>query len=98
MTYAASQSPSPVETSAPSPRITDDVDGAPPLSASSLRVLLVEDLPDNQRDACNMLNSWGIVPDVASNGAKAVRLCQRQTFDLILMDINMPVMDGLEAT
>lgn len=98
MNYAAFPTPSPIESSVPSNRITDDVDAARRLSASSLRVLLVEDLPEYQREACNLLISWGIVPDVASNGAKAVRFCQRQTFDLILMDINMPVMDGLEAT
>jgi hypothetical protein len=69
MTYPASQTPSPVETSVPSDRITDKVDGARRLSASSRHVLLAENLTDNQREACNLLNSWGIVPDVASNVA-----------------------------
>jgi CheY-like chemotaxis protein len=67
-------------------------------NASSIRVLLVEDIPDNQRDACKLLFQWGIVPAVAANGLKAVKLCQDQVFDVILMDIAMPVMDGLEAT
>lgn len=68
------------------------------LDAAVLRVLLVEDRQDQQEDALKLLFQWGITPAIASNGVKAVKLCREQAFDVILMDIAMPIMDGLEAT
>jgi len=62
------------------------------------RVLLVEDNPINREVAFDILASGGIVPDVACDGAEAVEKAQQADYDLILMDIQMPVMDGLVAT
>ncbi len=62
------------------------------------RVLLVEDNELNQEVAAEMLRMMGADPTIAANGAEAVALCRENRFDLILMDIQMPVMDGLEAT
>ena len=62
------------------------------------RVLLVEDEPINQEVAIDILNELGIHVDSANNGAEAINLTQQQHYDLILMDIRMPGMDGLEAT
>jgi len=63
-----------------------------------LRVLVVDDEPMNLQDAVDLLSHWGIVPAIAHNGAEALALAGNQHFDLILMDITMPVMSGLEAT
>lgn len=63
-----------------------------------LRVLLVEDSPINQKLAVGMLHKWGHEVVVAPNGREAVELYQRQSFDLILMDVQMPEMDGFETT
>jgi CheY-like chemotaxis protein/nitrogen-specific signal transduction histidine kinase/HPt (histidine-containing phosphotransfer) domain-containing protein len=65
---------------------------------SNLRILLVEDNPVNQQVAVLMLESLGCVADVAANGRDAVAAAERSHYDLILMDVQMPVMDGLEAT
>jgi CheY-like chemotaxis protein len=46
----------------------------------------------------SLLLQWGVVPTIACNGALAVALAGRQDFDLILMEITMPVMDGVVAT
>jgi signal transduction histidine kinase/CheY-like chemotaxis protein len=61
-------------------------------------VLLVEDNPVNQEVACELLNAVGLVVTVAADGAQAVALATQRRFDLVLMDVQMPVMDGLEAT
>ena len=63
-----------------------------------LRVLLVEDNPVNQALAASQLKSLGFTVELAENGAEAVTACQRTQFDFILMDCQMPVMDGFEAT
>lgn len=62
------------------------------------RILLVEDNPVNQDVAQALLSDIGLVVEVAANGAEAVDKVRRLAFDLILMDVQMPVMDGLEAT
>ncbi|HEY3742596.1 MAG TPA: response regulator [Bryobacteraceae bacterium] len=63
-----------------------------------LRILLTEDNAVNQRLALRLLEKEGHTIVVADDGAKALRACEESTFDLILMDVQMPVMDGLEAT
>jgi signal transduction histidine kinase/CheY-like chemotaxis protein len=63
-----------------------------------LRVLVVEDEPINILVITKILSKWGIVPEVAVNGREAVDIVMMQDFDVVLMDINMPVMDGLEAS
>jgi len=65
---------------------------------SDLRVLLVEDNAINQKVVKEILRLGGIDPQVAENGAKAVAAVRNQDFDLVLMDIQMPEMDGREAT
>ena len=62
------------------------------------RVLLVEDNLLNQEVAIEMLSDLGLVIDRAANGQEAVALVAANRYDLILMDMQMPVMDGLEAT
>jgi signal transduction histidine kinase/AmiR/NasT family two-component response regulator len=69
-------------------------DGAP---VRSLKILLVEDHPVNQMVASTMLNQWGHEVTLAGNGQIAVNLFAGAHWDLVLMDIQMPVMGGLEA-
>lgn len=66
--------------------------------ASARRILLVEDIDINRLIATSMLANLGANIDDAANGAEAVAKCEDQTYDLILMDCHMPVMDGYEAT
>ena len=61
-------------------------------------VLLVEDNPVNQKVAVRFLERMGCSVRVADNGVEAVRACEDNTFDIVLMDMQMPVMDGLTAT
>ncbi|MBK7926899.1 MAG: response regulator [Bryobacterales bacterium] len=63
-----------------------------------LRVLLVEDNPINRTVASHMLARLGLSPDICTNGHEAVERATAQTYDLILMDVQMPEMDGIEAT
>ena len=67
-------------------------------SASGLHILLVEDNPVNQKVAVKVLEKCGHQLTVARNGREAVDLTLRQPCDLVLMDIQMPEMDGYEAT
>jgi two-component system sensor histidine kinase/response regulator len=62
------------------------------------RVLLVEDNELNQQVATEILEAAGIRVEVAANGAIAVQRLQQDTFDLVLMDMHMPVLDGVTAT
>ncbi|MFO6424515.1 PAS domain S-box protein [Motilimonas sp. KMU-193] len=67
-------------------------------SASPQHILLVEDSPTNQAVAKALLKKINPIISVAENGKEAVLQCKQQKFDLILMDLAMPVMDGLTAT
>jgi PAS domain S-box-containing protein len=67
-------------------------------SLDSLRVLLVEDNVVNQELAVDLLTGVGVNIDVSQNGAEAVDQVQRERYDAVLMDCQMPVMDGFEAT
>lgn len=64
----------------------------------SLNVLLVEDHPINQKLALGLLEKWGHRATLANNGQEALAIFRETAFDLILMDMQMPVMGGLEAT
>jgi CheY-like chemotaxis protein len=64
----------------------------------SLRILLAEDHPTNQRVVQLILGSAGAEVVTVENGALAVEAVARSRFDVILMDMQMPVMDGLTAT
>ncbi|MBF0429509.1 MAG: response regulator [Magnetococcales bacterium] len=71
-------------------RIAEQLGGA--------RVLLVEDNTINQQVAREILESVGVVVVVAENGLEAVQKCAQEDYDAVLMDIQMPMMDGFEAT
>jgi len=70
-------------------------DDVPVLNCS---VLVVEDHPNNRELMLRILSAYGIHPDIAEDGLAAVKAADRRDYDLILMDVSMPGMDGLEAT
>ena len=70
--------------------------GAAPTVAG--HILIVEDNEINQQVAVELLETAGYTTEVAANGEEAVALVQRTPYDLVLMDMQMPVMDGLAAT
>ncbi len=70
----------------------------PPAGNQNLRILLAEDNPVNQKVALAMLNHLGYKADVAVNGNDVLKILEQKSYDVILMDIQMPEMDGLEAT
>lgn len=65
---------------------------------TSTRLLLAEDNPVNQEVAVELLRGAGLLVDIASDGQQAIDMFCHQTYDLILMDMQMPLIDGLEAT
>jgi two-component system, sensor histidine kinase and response regulator len=69
-----------------------------PDATTPLRVLLAEDSPVNQRVATQLLERRGHDVTVANNGVEAVELIRTRTFDAVLMDVQMPELDGLAAT
>jgi CheY-like chemotaxis protein len=68
------------------------------LTIRPLRILLAEDNPINQRLAIRLLEKKGHHVTLAENGQKALIKVRTETFDAVLMDVQMPDMDGLEAT
>jgi len=67
-------------------------------SNAESRILLAEDNPVNQKVACSLLEKAGYIVDVVADGEFALRAWQRNSYDLILMDCQMPRLDGYEAT
>ena len=75
----------------------DNLDSLKP-SLSDFKILLAEDNLVNQKVAKRVLTHLGYEADIVSNGLEAIRAIADKSYDLILMDIQMPEMDGLETT
>jgi CheY-like chemotaxis protein/HPt (histidine-containing phosphotransfer) domain-containing protein len=69
-----------------------------PSAWSKARILLVEDNITNQQVALHILHKMGLRTDIVADGAEAVKVLEKIPYDLVLMDVQMPVMDGMEAT
>jgi CheY-like chemotaxis protein len=68
------------------------------IDTHNLRILVAEDNPVNQKIALSMLKRIGYSADVAANGIEVLKALERQHYDVVLMDVQMPEMDGFEAT
>jgi len=84
------QKPAPTAVGAPAP--------VAPEPATGLKILLAEDSVVNQRLALGLLRQWGHSVTIANNGLEALERLAAESFDAVLMDVQMPEMDGLEAT
>lgn len=82
----------------PSPTAPPTVISQNPAESTALRILLVEDLEDNRAVVRLFLKNTPHIIEEAENGAIGVQMFQTSRYDLVLMDIQMPVMDGLAAT
>jgi CheY-like chemotaxis protein len=76
----------------------DRPDQAAPIDIAGRRVLVAEDHPTNQKVVELILESVGVVPTIVENGQLALDLLQTERFDVVLMDMQMPELDGLSAT
>ena len=85
---------------------SEEQEASPPVDSSSMlldhyggsRILLVDDIKMNQKVSLAMLAEVGLTADIAGNGLEGVQAARQASYDLILMDMHMPVMDGLEAS
>jgi len=87
-----------------SSKVTNSSETTPPLSTDQLyrlkgsRILVVEDNEFNQLIIQDILQSKGVVVFISENGAEALKVLAEERFDIVLMDLQMPIMDGYEAT
>ncbi|MBI4790760.1 MAG: GAF domain-containing protein [Chloroflexi bacterium] len=88
----------PAETVAPAVLPTKSLVDSELATRLPLRILLAEDNAVNQKLALRMLSQMGYRADVAGNGIEAIQALERQTYDVVLMDVQMPEMDGLDAS
>lgn len=77
--------------------ITNIEDGTPE-EAKNIKVLVVEDIPLNQLLMKTLLEDFGFEQDIVSNGKIAIEMLRSNTYDIVLMDLQMPEMNGFEAT
>ncbi len=89
--FSASEEPGQMASAAPAAT-------QPIFAGNGARILLAEDNTTNQKVAVGVLRKLGLDAEIAVNGAEALRAIVSKPFDLVLMDVQMPVMDGLEAT
>jgi PAS domain S-box-containing protein len=88
----------PEERKEPEARVTAGPGAAAAPARSGLRILVAEDNGVNQQLALGLLGKLGYEADVAGNGAQAVEAVEGESYDVVLMDVEMPELDGLEAT
>jgi CheY-like chemotaxis protein len=86
------------EMAAPAAKAPSDRDAAGALLLEGLKALVVEDNATNRLIATKMLELLGASVETAEDGQQGVEAILRERFDLVFMDVQMPVMDGLEAT
>ena len=79
------------------PQESDTVIDAAVAEKNPLKILLVEDYPTNQKMIALMLQRMGYQPDIANNGLEALTALRCQSYDVVLMDMQMPEMDGMTA-
>ena len=87
-----------VPTKVPASQSVNDVSSVDPLLSSNLHVLVADDNQINQAIACATLKKMGVITTCAANGKEVLLALHDQAFDLVLMDCQMPDMDGYEAT
>ncbi len=85
------------QTAVKKPQVVSKLD-ASMASRLPLQILLTDDNVINQKVAVRLLQQLGYKADIANNGAEAIRAVERKAYDVILMDVQMPEVDGLEAT
>jgi CheY-like chemotaxis protein len=73
-------------------------EGSPAAPLNGVRILLAEDNAVNQKLTASILNKWGASTRIAENGLEAIEQLEHEQFDVVLMDVQMPILGGLEAT
>jgi CheY-like chemotaxis protein len=81
-----------------SPLLADTAKGGSSSKSNPAHILLVEDREIDQKVATGFLKVWGYKVDLAVNGREAIEMLAKKDYDLMLIDIQMPEMDGLTAT